>query len=218
MIFKRATLFYSRFKRSAEVVLVLLTLPLTAPLALLTALAIILDSKGGAFFVQARPGKHGKVFRMVKFRTMSVLPSRPFRLTEHRDTRLTRVGKWIRNAHLDEIPQLIHVMAGTMRLIGPRPVPLELYDGFKEKIAGYDARHALAPGITGLAQVCLGYVNTLEGEQEKWRYDVYYIAQEGPMLDAWVLWATVAKTLGIKTRAAQMAARVDAFHANKNAP
>lgn len=193
---------YHHFRRAIEIILVLLVAPPALLLGLLVALIVASDSTGGPFFIQIRPGKHGRPFRMIKFRTMTVVQQGPFRLTEAGDKRLTGVGKWLRDFHLDEIPQLWHVLKGEMSLIGPRPVPMELYAGYLENIAGYDDRHAVAPGITGLAQVSLGYVNTLEGERDKWRYDVFYIAQRSAALDAWILWATAAKLWGVKLKPA----------------
>ncbi|MBC7775325.1 MAG: sugar transferase [Phycisphaerae bacterium] len=209
---------YLPWRRVIEIALVMLALPVASVLGLLIAAAISLESKGGALFVQTRPGKHGRAFRMVKFRTMTASQHEPFRLTVSQDARLTRVGRWMRATHLDEIPQLWHVLTGEMSLIGPRPVPMELYTHYRDKIFDYDARHAVVPGITGLAQVSLGYVNTLEGEREKWQFDVFYIAHRSPTLDAWILWATIANLLGIKIKMDCVLARVAAFDGNKNAP
>lgn len=187
---------YSYWRRFAELVLTLTALPFAVPLGLVAALAIAADSRGGVLFLQIRPGKNGKPFRMIKFRTMTARQEGAFQLTRTHDTRLTRVGKWLRKTHLDEIPQLWHVLRGEMSLIGPRPVPMELYAEYLEKIPGYDERHQAPPGISGLGQVLLGYTNTLEGEKEKWRYDVYYIRHRSAALDGWILWATLAGVMG----------------------
>lgn len=187
-------------KRVIELALAVAFLPLAVPLGVLVAVIIWLDSPGAVFFVQTRPGRYGRPFRMVKFRTMIQLPQQPFRLTQKDDQRLTRAGKMLRKLHLDEIPQLWHVLTGEMSLIGPRPVPMELYETFRREIPGYDARHEVAPGITGLAQVRLGYVNTLEGEREKWSLDVWYIEHLSGKLDWLILKATFAKILGLPFR------------------
>lgn len=209
---------YPTWRRIVEVLLVLFALPFALTLGLLTSIAVAIDSPGGVFFVQTRPGKLGRPFRMVKFRTMTAKPTEEFRLTAAKDPRLTRVGRWLRATHLDETPQLWHVLKGEMSLIGPRPVPMELYNEYLEKIPNYDARHSVAPGITGLAQVCLGYTNTLDGEREKWGYDVYGITRRGLALDVWIIWATTAKLLGISVNTRKIASKVTQYGANKNAP
>lgn len=209
---------YSLIRRAIEIILVLLVLPLALVLGLLVAMAVLLDSRGGVFFVQIRPGKNGRPFRMFKFRTMKVAQQEPFRLTDAQDSRLTRTGGWMRALHLDEIPQLWHVLSGEMSLLGPRPVPMELYAEFLEKIPHYNERHAVAPGITGLAQVCLGYVNTLEGEREKCQYDLYYIENQSPAMDTWILWATIAKIMGLRLDKERMQTQVARYTTKKVPP
>lgn len=187
-------------KRALELLMVVSILLPVIPLGMLVALLVWLDSPGPVFFVQTRPGKRGKPFRMLKFRTMIHLPQQSFRLTEKNDHRLTRAGKVLRKLHLDEIPQLWHVLTGEMSLIGPRPVPMELYEAYCREIPDYEMRHEVAPGITGLAQVSLGYVNTLEGEREKWALDMWYIRHWSGKLDGQILWATLAKVTGLGYR------------------
>lgn len=183
--------------RSFEVLLVATLLPVLLPTGAVLAMAVALESPGGPWFTQRRPGRLGRVFVMRKFRTMRQPDlDAPFRLTTLGDDRLTRTGRWMRTLHLDELPQLWHVLTGDMRLVGPRPVPFELYAAYLEKIPGYDMRHAVPPGITGLAQVCIGYTNTLEGERQKWRYDCCYIARQSLVFDMRILWATLASALG----------------------
>lgn len=194
---------YRKIRRGIEVLFVLFVTPVALVSGLICAITIHLDSPGGTLFIQTRPGKNGHPFRMLKFRTMAKTANAPFQLTQSGDTRLTTVGQWMRAFHLDEIPQLWHVLNGEMSLIGPRPVPMELYDNFLNQIPQYDKRHTLAPGITGLAQVCLGYVNTLDGEREKLKYDLYYIENQNIVLDLWILWATFSKIVGLPVNRAK---------------
>ncbi len=165
---------------------------LSLPLFACIALWVVLDSKGGAFFVQERPGLHGKLFKLYKFRSMQKAGNKePFKLTTENDARVTRAGKWLRQLHLDELPQLINVLRGDMSLVGPRPIPAELYTSCKEEIDHYDLRHCIKPGITGFSQVWLGYTNTMQGEALKWKYDMYYIKYLSPGFDAQLLWQTL---------------------------
>jgi lipopolysaccharide/colanic/teichoic acid biosynthesis glycosyltransferase len=105
--------------------------------------------------------------------------------------RLTRIGKWLRRYHLDELPQLINVLRGEMNLVGPRPHPLSNFRLFAEKIPYYSLRSVVRPGVTGWAQVRQGYANGLEEETEKMRYDLYYIKHMSAWLDLRILFDTV---------------------------
>jgi exopolysaccharide biosynthesis polyprenyl glycosylphosphotransferase len=164
-----------------------------APLLILVAIAIKLDSRGPVFFVQERAGWNGKPFDLLKFRTMHPAGSAPPTSEWVQDNvgRITRVGKWLRRFRIDEVPQMVNVLRGEMNLIGPRPHPTSNQKIFLEYIAYYGLRSTIRPGVTGWAQVRYGYANNLEQETEKMRYDLYYIKNHALWLDFKILFETV---------------------------
>ena len=184
---------YLKLRRIVEVFLIIIASPVLIILTILTAFSIFLEDGSPVFFIQKRPGKNGKMFCLIKFRSMTKKPQTQFELTQKQDNRITTVGRIIRKFHLDEIPQLWNVLKGDMSLIGPRPVPAELYNCYLSEIPNYDFRHVIRPGVTGLAQIELGYTNTLEGEQQKWNWDRDYILNISPKADFRILWRTFVK-------------------------
>jgi exopolysaccharide biosynthesis polyprenyl glycosylphosphotransferase len=172
-----------------------LGLLLTAPLMLLIAIAIKLDSRGPILFVDERAGRGGRPFRLFKFRTMH--PPAPGESSAAsvwaRDdtTRITRVGRWIRKLRLDELPQFWNVLKGDMDLVGPRPEILSNVRAMSEQIPYYSLRHSVRPGITGWAQTRFGYSVSLEQVTEKMRYDLFYIKHLSLWLDLRILVDTV---------------------------
>lgn len=163
-----------------------------APLLVLVAIVIKLDSRGPVFFVQERAGWNGKPFNLLKFRTMHPAGSAPPTSEWVQDNvgRITRVGKWLRRFRIDEVPQMVNVLRGEMNLIGPRPHPTTNQKIFLEYIAYYGLRSTVRPGVTGWAQVRYGYANNLEQETEKMRYDLYYIKNHTLWLDFKILFET----------------------------
>lgn len=172
-----------------------------APLLLLIAVLIRLDSPGGAFFVQERIGCGGKPFRLYKFRTMRPDPGHKSEWEGDNIHRITRIGSWLRKYRLDELPQFFNVLAGDMNLVGPRPHPacsLELLQLVSRNtpvcgmpIPYYSLRYSVRPGITGWAQVRYRYANSIDEELEKLRYDLYYIKHAGFWFDIRILLETV---------------------------
>lgn len=165
-----------------------LCLVLVSPLFLLITLLLVFSNGGNAFFIQRRPGKNGKIFPIIKFKTMNDCKCANGKLLSDYE-RLTFVGKAVRKTSLDEIPQLINVLKGDMSLIGPRPLLpeyLELYSPEQSK------RHAVKPGITGWAQV--NGRNALSWE-EKFKFDVEYVETVSARLDAKILLVTIEKVL-----------------------
>jgi exopolysaccharide biosynthesis polyprenyl glycosylphosphotransferase len=180
--------------RAISMSVAILSLIVLAPLLVLVAIAIKLDSRGPVFFIQDRAGRGGRPFNLLKFRTMR--PASPDERTsewvQDNEGRITRVGKWLRRFRLDEIPQMVNVLRGEMNLIGPRPHPVSNQKVFVENIAYYGLRSTVPPGVTGWAQVRYGYANNLEEETEKMRYDLYYIKNHTVWLDLKIMVETVA--------------------------
>ena len=165
----------------ATVLLTLAGLPMLA-----IAAAVRLDSPGPALFRQRRVGVHGRPFEMLKFRTMAVRPRDAAPTTESCDAaagRVTRLGRWLRLFRLDELPQLLNVLDGTMSLIGPRPEWTETAGLFFDSIAHYPYRHLVRPGITGWAQVNQGHVTAVEDARIKLEFDLYYVKHLSFALD-----------------------------------
>jgi Undecaprenyl-phosphate glucose phosphotransferase len=154
------------------------------PLFILIGILIRMDSKGPVFFVQRRYGFNQQPFRIIKFRTMSTLDDGPLVPQALRnDPRVTRIGSWLRRCNIDEIPQLLNVLAGDMSLVGPRPHALSHDREYERRISLYARRHNVKPGITGWAQIngFRGVTDTEDKMRKRVEYDLFYI-------DNWSLW------------------------------
>ncbi|MBO8140925.1 MAG: sugar transferase [Firmicutes bacterium] len=183
---------YMAVKRLIDIACVLLSLPITLPIALITTIAIRLDSPGPVLFWQKRVGQGGRVFWLVKFRSMYTDSERNgARFAAAGDDRITRVGRVIRKLRIDELPQLWNVFKGEMSLIGPRPEQVPFVREFEEKIPFYRWRHRVKPGITGWAQVNQGYAAGVQDTMEKLEYDLYYIKHASIWLDLAIIVRTI---------------------------
>ena len=163
------------------------------PLMVVVAILIKLDSRGPVFFKQERVGKDGKTFHLLKFRSMFLDAEQktgPVWAKEN-DARATRVGRIIRQLHLDEIPQFINVLRGDMSFVGPRPERPEFVKELREKIPYYNQRHAIKPGITGWAQVRHQYGASIDDAIEKLQYDLFYIKNLSVLLDLYIIFQTL---------------------------
>jgi len=153
------------------------------------ALAIKLNSKGPIFYCQYRIGRQGTPFKVCKYRTMKALSADGGAETQgpqyasNNDSRITKVGKFLRGSRLDEIPQFINILKGEMAIIGPRPERPEFVDQLTEKMPYYALRHVIKPGLTGWAQVHNAYYGDLGENLQKLEYDLYYIKNRGLVLD-----------------------------------
>jgi len=186
---------YDLFKRYVDMGGVLLTAPLWLSVGALVALVIKLDSPGSALFVQWRTGQHGKPYRIYKFRTMVVQAAETAKFAQVNDSRVTRLGGFLRRSRLDEIPQLVNVLLGQMSLIGPRPEQRSFVNDFAVSIPSYPYRHLVRPGLTGWAQVKQGYAAT-EGETSiKLSYDLYYVKHYSLALDLLIVVKTIRTVL-----------------------
>jgi lipopolysaccharide/colanic/teichoic acid biosynthesis glycosyltransferase len=180
---------------AAGLVLALLALPVV----LLAALLVKLTSKGPAFYTQARVGKNGRLFTIIKIRTMI---DNCESLTGPRwsipgDPRVTRIGWFLRKTHLDELPQLWNVLRGDMSLIGPRPERPEFVPELERALPAYRQRLAVRPGVTGLAQVQLPADSDLTSVRRKLAHDLYYIRHVSFWLDVRLLICTAFYALGL---------------------
>lgn len=191
-------------KRVFDIVVSLLLLAVTAPILLLTALAIKLEcgGKGPVFYLQQRVGRNGKNFNVIKFRSMRVDAEKDgvAQWAGKNDARVTRVGALIRKTRIDELPQLINVLRGDMSFVGPRPERPQFVTELAKQIPYFGIRHRVNPGITGWAQISYPYGASVEDSKEKLQYDLYYIKNYSIFLDITILFQTVQVILWGKGR------------------
>jgi lipopolysaccharide/colanic/teichoic acid biosynthesis glycosyltransferase len=190
---------YARLKRVVDVVGAVIGLAL---LVVAVPTVWVLDRAGNPgplFFRQARVGKGGREFIILKFRTMA--PGGPEGdWTTELDPRLGRVGRTMRRIHLDELPQALNVLRGELSLVGPRPEQPRYVAELTEKIPFYEIRHLVNPGVTGWAQVKFSYGASVEDALEKLQYEFFYLRHQGPVLDTRILARTVRSVLGRRGR------------------
>lgn len=165
---------------------------LSAPIAIVTAILIKLDSRGPVLYRQERVGKNGGPFTVMKFRSMRTDAEQagPVWASED-DDRTTRVGKIIRKLRIDEIPQFWNIIRGDMDFVGPRPERPHFVSQLAQEIPYYEQRHLIAPGLTGWAQIKYPYGASIEDARQKLQYDLYYIKNQSLMLDAIILFETI---------------------------
>jgi sugar transferase (PEP-CTERM system associated) len=181
--------FFMSTRRAAEFALALLGLALTAPITLLAAIAIALESGFPILFRQERVGQHGRTFTLFKLRTMRQDAEKNGAVwaSAGGDPRITRIGAFLRKSRIDEFPQLWNVLRGDMSFVGPRPERPVFVEELQAHIPYYGERHTVKPGVTGWAQVRHGYTSTIEESEAKLRYDLYYIKNMGFWLDLQIL-------------------------------
>jgi putative colanic acid biosynthesis UDP-glucose lipid carrier transferase len=185
-------------KRCIDIVGAGLGLVVIAPLLVVVAIAIKFDSRGPVLFRQHRHGFNGRYFEICKFRTMSVLED-GFSAVQARaaDHRVTRVGKWLRRTSIDELPQLLNVLGGSMSLVGPRPHPVSLDNQFDNAVRNYAFRRRVKPGLTGWAQIhgCRGPTPTTDHMERRVEHDLWYIDNWSLKLDLVILLQTPMEVL-----------------------
>jgi len=189
-------LYNSIFKPICDFLVAIIGLLVLSPLFLIVALCLTFVNSGTPFFFQSRPGKNARIFKVIKFKTMTDKRGSDGKLLPDKD-RLTGIGKFVRKTSLDEIPQLLNVIIGDMSLVGPRPLLvnyLPLYTDFQKQ------RHLVKPGITGWAQI--NGRNAISWEQ-KFNLDVWYVKHQNFALDLKILFNTLSKVIkseGINTQ------------------
>jgi lipopolysaccharide/colanic/teichoic acid biosynthesis glycosyltransferase len=188
------SMLYERLKMVFDWALILLTLPLSLPLALVAIIIVRLESPGPAIYTQTRIGRGNKPFKIYKIRSMRFDKEAPNQFAGEDDPRITRVGRVLRKYRIDELPQFVNILKGDMSLIGPRPEQPDFVAHFDQELPFYSYRHVVKPGITGWAQVRQGYAADVDQTREKIEHDFYYIKHCSLFLDVFILFLTV-KTL-----------------------
>ena len=196
------------FKRIIDFTIALMALLVLWPVLLIITIWLHYANKGaGAFFTQERPGKNGKIFKLIKFKSMTderdangiLLPD---------DCRLTKVGRWVRATSIDELPQLFNVLKGDMSLIGPRPLLVQYLPLYSAEQA---RRHEVRPGITGWAQV--NGRNAISWNQ-KFKLDVWYVDNCSLVLDLKIIFMTIGKVLKRADISSATSETMEAFNGN----
>jgi lipopolysaccharide/colanic/teichoic acid biosynthesis glycosyltransferase len=195
------------FKPLLDIISAALGLILLSPLFIVATIALIIANQGNPFFLQKRPGKNGKIFTIIKFKTMNDKKDAQGKLLSD-EIRLTKIGKFVRKTSLDEIPQLLNVVKGDMSIIGPRPLLpdyLQLYSPFQNR------RHEVKPGITGWAQV--NGRNAISWDQ-KFELDVWYVENISFVLDFKIVYLTILKVFRAEGISSENSVTMDAFKGN----
>ena len=187
----------SIFKRMFDITASAILLILSAPVILLTAVAIKLESRGPAFYRQQRVGLYGQLFYVLKLRSMRQDAEVGGKAVwaEKDDPRITRIGRIIRKTRIDELPQCWSVLKGEMSFVGPRPERPQFVEDLEQKLNYYAERHMVKPGITGWAQINYPYGASIEDARHKLEYDLYYAKNYSPFLDLLILLQTLRVVL-----------------------
>lgn len=165
---------------------------LSVPIAIVTAILIKLDSRGPVLYKQDRVGRNGRPFKLMKFRSMRTDAEKDGPVwAKTDDERMTRVGRVIRKIRVDEIPQFWNILKGEMSFVGPRPERPHFVAQLAEEIPFYEQRHLIAPGLTGWAQIKYPYGASIEDARQKLQYDLFYIKNQGLVLDAIIIFETI---------------------------
>jgi undecaprenyl phosphate N,N'-diacetylbacillosamine 1-phosphate transferase len=195
------------FKKLIDFLCSLFLILLLSPLIILITIALFFANQGKPFFLQNRPGKHGKLFNIIKFKTMNDKKNDSGNLLSD-EIRLTKIGKFVRKTSIDELPQLINVLKGEMSLVGPRPLLpqyLPLYNEFQQR------RHEVKPGMTGWAQI--NGRNAISWSQ-KFEYDVWYVDNLSFILDIKIVLLTIKKVIKRENISADKSVSIEFFKGN----
>ena len=200
---------YRHFIKPAfDFIFALLFLVLSLPIILFPIILLAVANRGKIFFIQPRPGLHGKIFHVIKFKTMNDKKDKQGSLLPD-EKRLTNIGKFIRATSLDEIPQLVNVIKGDMSFVGPRPLLVEYLSLYNKKQM---RRHEVKPGITGWAQV--NGRNTISWKQ-KFEYDVWYVENQNFLLDIKIIFLTMLKVFKSEGISSSTSVTMEKFTGNE---
>lgn len=180
---------YDGIKRFADITGALLGMIVALPLIAVFGLLVRLETPGPVFYAQERLGKNGEKFNIYKIRSMvQDAEAHGAQWADKEDSRITKVGKFIRTTRIDELPQILNILKGDMSIVGPRPEREVFAEEFEKDIPGFKWRLLVRPGLTGLAQVNGGYENS---PKEKLQYDLYYITHRSLVLDLKIMFLTI---------------------------
>lgn len=193
--------FWPFLKRAVDILIACIGLTLLALVFPILALVIYIDSPGPIFYTQERVGKGGRIFRVIKFRSMIPNAEEGGAVwAQENDPRVTRVGRFLRRTMIDELPQLINVLRGEMSIVGPRPERPIFANQLAEQIPFYRARHSVKPGMAGWALINYGYSSSVRDALVKLQYDLYYIKHQSIYLDLLILLKTLGQMLALRGR------------------
>jgi lipopolysaccharide/colanic/teichoic acid biosynthesis glycosyltransferase len=188
---------YLRVKRVLDVAAGAAGLVLLVPVVLVVLLGNLAGNRGPLLYRQERVGKNGRVFTILKLRTMRPAPpGDATNWTQDRDPRVTSFGRLLRRTHLDELPQVLNILRGDLSVVGPRPEQPHYVEELEEKLPFYEMRHAVRPGLTGWAQVKYGYAGDERDALEKLQYDFWYLRNQGLRLDLRIIGRTFRSIAG----------------------
>ena len=191
--------FQMRAKRIGDVFVSLILIFITSPLAILISILIFIEDQGPLFYSQIRTGINGERINILKFRSMKINAEKDgIQWSQKRDQRITKVGRFIRATRLDELPQLLCVLQGSMSLIGPRPERPEIESKLLKELPYYNYRYIIKPGISGWAQVNFPYGASISDTKIKLSFDIYYIKHFSILLDILILFKTIKLVLNAK--------------------
>ncbi len=189
---------YTIAKKIIDIIIAFFIIIITSPILIIAIIARLIEDGRPIFYKQKRVGLNGRIFNLYKLRSMVVLsPDGSAEITEvkwctgHDDARITKVGRIMRNLHIDEIPQMINIIKGDISLVGPRPERPEFVCQLEKTIPHYELRHIIRPGFTGWAQIKYKYADTMESSKEKFRYDLYYIKNRNIFIDFGIILRTI---------------------------
>ena len=179
-------------KRVIDIISAIFLLIITLPIILITAILIKIESKGPVVYKQKRTGQYNEEFKVIKFRSMySDAEASGAQWAKKNDNRITKIGRFIRKTRIDELPQFINVLRGEMSMVGPRPEREVFISDLEKVIKYYRCRHAVKPGITGLAQISYPYGASVEDAVWKHKYDIHYIKHHSTFVDLKIMIKTI---------------------------
>lgn len=179
------------FKRTVDILTALTLLPVLGVVGLIVWVLNLFFNRGPLFYSQSRVGKSGQTFRILKFRTM-IGKNELSKFATDEDCRITPFGRFLRDIHFDELPQIINILRGEMSLIGPRPEQLSFFERYSNSIDNFALRQTVRPGISGLAQLRSGYADNEVSARRKLRWDLEYIQKQGFRIEAYIYLKTMA--------------------------